>query len=190
MLLRVLFADSLYTLFLFFSSPLLFLRSSLQTGFRVGYLACGNSDIVSRVGKVQGQITSCSSSISQYAAIAALTKLQREFRTGLVNTLDQTRHLLLKALRDIPRVSFLEPRGAFYVLLHISAYFGSTSAKGRAIPDSDALCMYLLEEHHVALVPGSAFGAPECLRISYASSDEIVLAGAEKLRKGLAELTK
>jgi len=165
-------------------------KGYVMTGFRVGYLAAGNSEIAARVNKVQGQITSCASSISQHAALAALTKLGPEFRTNLVATLTQTRGLLLAALRAIPNVTFLEPEGAFYVLLDVHKYFGSTGTDGRAIPDSDALCMYLLEVYQVALVPGSAFGAPECLRISYASSDEIVLAGADALKRGLSELTR
>ena len=165
-------------------------KGYVMTGFRVGYLAAGNTAIAARVNKVQGQITSCSSSISQYAAIAALTQLPPEFRTSLRATLAQTRDVLLRALRDIPRVHFLEPQGAFYVLLDVSAYFGSRTAAGHLIADSDALCLYLLEQHTVALVPGSAFGAPKCLRISYASSDNIVLQGADKLKKGLMELTQ
>jgi aspartate/glutamate/aspartate-prephenate aminotransferase len=165
-------------------------KGYVMTGFRVGYVATGNSDIAARINKVQGQVTSCASSISQHAALAALTKLEPEFRTGLVATLSQTRNLLLAALRSIPHVSFVEPQGAFYVLLDVHKYFGTNGTDGRAIPDSDALCMYLLEVYHVALVPGSAFGAPECLRISYASSDDIVLAGADALKRGLSELTR
>lgn len=214
-----------------------FSKGYVMTGFRVGYIAAGNTAIAEMCAKVQGQITSCASSLSQHAALAALTAVPDAFRTGLVSTLSQTRALLLDALRAIPRLPFLEPRGAFYVLLDCSAYFATKGTDGRTISDrsadtqneirarvvepglavglreqstqfvavvvcvcvsvcvrllsicSDSLCVYLLEVYHVALVPGSAFGAPSCLRVSYASSDDIVVAGAAAIKRALAELT-
>ena len=164
-----------------------FSKSFAMTGFRVGYLASGDVEVARAANKIQGQITSCASSVSQHAAIAAL-QLGPEFRTNLVSTLAVTRGLLLQALRSIPRLSFQEPQGAFYVLLDVSAYFGSEGRDGRRIKNSDDLCMYLLDQYKVALVPGSAFGAPDCLRISYASSDEIVVAGAKAIKSALEEL--
>ena len=207
-----------------------FSKGYVMTGFRVGYIACGNTELTRLANKVQGQVTSCASSLSQHAALAALTKLGPEFRASLVHTLSVTRGLLLQALRAIPNLSFVEPQGAFYVLIDCSAYFGGKGKDGRIIQDryapvhnaqapvavakamrmgarrtehsrslvrscsvcvlcSDSLCVYLLEQYRVALVPGSAFGAPNCLRISYASSDEIVMAGVKAISSALQEIT-
>jgi len=112
-----------------------FSKGYVMTGFRVGFVAAGNATVAEMCAKVQGQITSCASSLSQHAALAALTALPDSFRTGLVATLSQTRTLLLDALRSIPRLPFLEPRGAFYVLLDCSAYFGTKGTDGRTISD-------------------------------------------------------
>jgi aspartate/methionine/tyrosine aminotransferase len=109
-------------------------KGYVMTGFRVGFVAA-SSEIISRINKVQGQITSCASSISQHAALAALTKLPASFRSDLVATLTQTRSLLLAALRDIPRLHFLQPNGAFYVLVDVHEYFGAKGKGGKEIND-------------------------------------------------------
>jgi len=165
-------------------------KGYVMTGFRVGYIAAGNRSIAAMCNKIQGQTTSCCSSISQHAALAALTQLPPTFQQDLRNALTNTRQLLLDGLSAIPDLRFTKPQGAFYVLVDVSAYYGRKTAQGKIITDSESLCMYLLEQHGVAVVPGSALGAPRTLRISYASSDDIVQKGVAAIKKGLEALTR
>ena len=97
------------------------------------------------------------------------------------------RDLLLKELNNIPGFKCNIPQGAFYIFPDISYYFGKRY-KTEIIDNSDDLCMYLLNEAHVALVAGSAFGNPECIRISYAASDEKLIEASRRIKEKLAEL--
>ena len=95
--------------------------------------------------------------------------------------------MLLKLLREIPGIAVNEPKGAFYIFANFSAYFGKMNGSQKLV-NCDDLCDYILNEAHVALVPGSAFGNPNCIRISYAASEEQLKEAIERIRKALKKL--
>jgi aspartate/methionine/tyrosine aminotransferase len=129
--------------------------------------------IIKAAARLQGQISSCASSISQHAGIAAL-RTHDELMGKHVAELRAKRDLGLELLRAIPGVTVPTPEGAFYLLPDVSAYFGRTAADGTLVDSAEALCIHLLKSHKVALVPGEAFGAPNTIRLSYAATmDEI-----------------
>ena len=158
-----------------------------MTGFRLGYVAAP-SHVAALCNKVQGQITSCASSISQHAGIAALTMDSAAFSRNMCDRLLAKRDMVLSVLRSIPDVTLSTPKGAFYAMPDVSAYFGRYNRAGERVSSSDDVCVWLLREYKVALVPGSAFGAPRTVRISYASDESEVRAGVTGLKKCLEEL--
>lgn len=160
-------------------------KSHAMTGWRVGFLVAP-LHVAKAVSKLQSQSTSCITSFVQPACVAALTGDQgptREMRGHF----DRRRKLMVKLLRAIDGVTCVEPMGAFYAFPNMSAFLGKSGPKGE-IKDDVALASYLLEEHGVALVPGSAFGAPGFMRLSYATSDEIIEDGIARIARGLAAL--
>lgn len=163
-----------------------FSKSFAMTGWRLGYLA-GPEWLVKAAAKVQGQVTSAPCSISQKAGIAAL-KMDKEPIVEMVKAFRERRDFVLADLQAIPGIVCPKPEGAFYLFPDCSAYFGRMTASGRKIDDAQALCLYLLEEYHVALVPGDAFGSPAGIRISYAASPDDLHEALRRIRKGLAEL--
>lgn len=157
-----------------------------MTGWRIGYLA-GPEWLVKACTKLQGQMTSGASSISMRAALKALTGDQScvgEMRDAFL----RRRDLILDHISRIEGVRCPTPGGAFYVFPDLSAYIGK-DFNGRKIDTDMDLCIYLLEEGHIATVPGSAFGAPGCVRISYANSDENLEKAMQRLKNSLAALT-
>lgn len=138
-----------------------------MTGWRIGYIAAPQ-EIADACVKMQGQFTSATSSIAQRAALAALQADPSEM-DYMKEAFEERRAKVGEWLREIPGLKVNQPEGAFYFFPDVSALFGS-SIGDRKINDAADLCMYLLEEALVALVPGDAFGSPECIRISYASS--------------------
>lgn len=159
-----------------------------MTGWRLGYMA-SNSLLAKACDKLQGQITSGTSSISQKAAVAALLadpstsadliEMQQAFK--------RRRDIVLDQLRQISGIRVNEPKGAFYVFPDVSAYYGK-SFNGMRIDSSDDMCDYLLQQAHVALVQGSAFGDPNCIRISYAAAEELILEALGRIRNALEVL--
>lgn len=145
-----------------------FSKAFAMTGFRLGYLAAPQS-LARACTTLQSQFTSCASSVGQAAGVAALTEVKGPWLKEKVKELKQKRDLCLARLEDMPGVKVhVPPQGAFYVLPDISSYFGG---------DDVAFCKELLAEQKLALVPGSSFGAPGTVRISYATSfDELNLA--------------
>ena len=157
-----------------------------MTGWRIGYLA-GPEWLIKACTKLQGQMTSGANSIAMRAALIALTGDQScvsEMRDAFL----RRRDLILKHISQMDGVRCPVPGGAFYVFPDLSAYIGK-SFNGRKIETDMDLCIYLLEEGHIATVPGSAFGAPGCVRISYANSDENLEKAMQRLKKSLAALT-
>lgn len=156
-----------------------------MTGWRLGYMAA-NTTIAKACEKLQGQFTSAPSSISQRAAITALT-------TDLKPTLEmaeaftQRRKRVLEIVQNIPGLVTATPEGAFYIFPDVSAYFGK-SFKGEVLANADDICMYLLNTAHVSTVTGRAFGMPKHIRISFANSLEKIEIGFERIRAALAEL--
>lgn len=142
-------------------------KSFCMTGWRVGW-ALAHPDLVKACAKIQGQSTSNINSITQKAAIAALTgpwTLVDEMKTAFV----RRRDLALGIIRSWPGVTCAKPDGAFYLFPVVEKYYTPQ------MPDSAAMCTRLLEEAGVALVPGSAFGDDRCVRFSYAVADEVLV---------------
>ena len=163
-----------------------FSKAYAMTGWRLGYMAADPA-IVKAAAKIQGQTTSAPCSVSQKAGIAAL-EMDKRYVTDMVRRFRARRDFVLERLRAIDGVRCPRPEGAFYLFPDISRYLGSTSASGREIQTSEDLCFYLLEEFHVALVPGGAFGDPRGLRISYAASMADLKEAMDRIARGLSEL--
>lgn len=139
--------------------------------------------------KLQGQISSCACSISQHAGVAALRTPDAELDAHVAE-LRAKRDLALELLRAIPGVTVPTPQGAFYLLPDLSAYLGRRTVAGEVLPTAEALCIHLLREYKVALVPGEAFGAPSTLRISYAATHDEIRDAITKLSTCLLALAK
>lgn len=163
-----------------------FSKAFAMTGWRLGYMAAPQP-IADASAKIQGQFTSAPSSISQKAGVAALN-MDLEPVHDMVTAFRRRRDRVLKHLRQIDGLRCPTPEGAFYLYPDVSAFFGTETPDGETIENSEDLCFYLLEEHHVALVPGTAFGAPEGLRLSYASSMEDLETALARIETGLAAL--
>lgn len=161
-------------------------KAYAMTGYRIGFMA-GPEWLAKACTKLQGQVTSGATSVAMQAALAAYTGDQSclaEMNAAFL----RRRDLVLGHLAEIEGVKCPTPGGAFYVFPDMSHYFGK-SADGRKIGDSMDLAIYLLEVGHIATVPGSAFGAEGCLRISYANSDENLEKAMARLKKALAALS-
>jgi aspartate aminotransferase/aspartate/glutamate/aspartate-prephenate aminotransferase len=163
-----------------------FSKAFAMTGWRLGYMAAPQP-IAEASAKIQGQFTSAPSSVSQKAGVAALN-MDLEPVHEMVAAFRRRRDHVLEHLRGIDGVRCPTPQGAFYLYPDVSAFFGAETPDGETIEDSSDLCFYLLEEHHVALVPGTAFGAPDGMRLSYASSMEDLKTALKRIEAGLTAL--
>lgn len=160
-------------------------KAYAMTGWRIGYIAAPEW-IVKGCNKLQGQYTSGPCSISQRAAIAAYTQSQacvEEMRQAF----QRRRDLMVKLAKDIHGLEVIEPKGAFYLFPKCNYFFGK-STDGYYIKNSTDLSMYLLEKAHVATVGGDAFGEPNCLRMSYATSDENIQKAFRRIKNALEQL--
>lgn len=158
-----------------------------MTGWRLGYLAA-SKPIAEACNKIQGQFTSGSNSITQRAAMVAMDA-DPAILKDMVTQFEKRRDLVLSYLQRIPNIKFNVPTGAFYLFPDVSAYFGTRFGQ-YTVNNGHDLCMYLLQEAHVALVDGSGFGAPNCIRLSYATSEELLAQAMERIIKALAKLEK
>ncbi len=157
-----------------------------MTGWRLGYIAAP-VEIAKACDKIQGQFTSGANAVTQRAAIAALTGDLRPTHE-MVNKFKERRHIVMQLVKQIPGIVCSEPPGAFYIFPDVSTYFGKTTAGGKIISNADDLCMYFLNDAHVSVVTGKAFGEPNCIRISFANSTENIEKGFVKIKKALGEL--
>ena len=160
-------------------------KAYAMTGWRIGYIAAPEW-IVKGCNKLQGQYTSGPCSISQRAAIAAYTQSQacvEEMRQAF----QRRRDLMVKLAKDIHGLEVIEPKGTFYLFPKCNYFFGK-STDGYYIKNSTDLSMYLLEKAHVATVGGDAFGEPNCLRMSYATSDENIQEAFRRIKNALEQL--
>lgn len=156
-----------------------------MTGWRIGYIGASKW-IAAACDKIQGQFTSGTCSIAQKAAKAAVTAnpgVTREMKEAFL----RRRDLVLEKLSEIDGLKLNEPKGAFYVFPDVSSYFGK-SHHNEVIENATDLSMYLLNEASVALVTGEAFGANDCIRISYATSDNLLLEAIDRIKKALSKL--
>lgn len=158
-------------------------KAFAMTGWRIGYIGAPEW-IAKACNKMQGQITSGANCIAQRATIAALQAPPSEIKY-MVEEFEQRRDLILQLLGEIPGLKLNRPEGAFYVFPDVSAYFGKILA-GTPINDANDVALYILEKAHVATVSGAAFGAPNCIRISYAASQEEIKTAIGRIQKALA----
>lgn len=160
-------------------------KAYAMTGWRIGFLAAADW-IVKGCNKLQGQYTSGPGSISQIASIEAYNGSQEPVEE-MRKAFERRRDLIVKLAKDIPGLEVNIPEGAFYLFPKCSSFYGK-SYNGQTINDSDDLAMYLLTEAHVAAVGGTSFGAPECFRMSYATSDENIIEAMRRIKEALAKL--
>jgi aspartate aminotransferase len=156
-----------------------------MTGWRLGYIGAPVW-IVKAVNKLQGQFTSGVCSITQRAALAAISGKDSS-REMMRDAFLRRRDLICKLLKDVKGFKVKVPQGAFYVLPEISHYLGKSDGETR-IKTSDDLAMYLLDKAQVALVGGDSFGAPNCIRISYATSDDLLIEAVKRIKEALEKL--
>lgn len=166
-----------------------FSKAFAMTGWRLGYIA-GPKHFVSACNKLQSQFTSGASSISQKAAVAALGlgHAGGEAVANMVKAFRERRDFLVESFGEIDGVKISEPRGAFYLFIDLSSYYGVEVDGFGTVNNSESLCRYLLDKAQVALVPGDAFGDDTCIRISYAASLSTLQAAVERIKKALVTL--
>lgn len=160
-------------------------KAFAMTGWRVGYLAA-NAEIAKACIKMQGQYTSATSGISQMATKAAMEASPDQVQF-MIEAFRQRREIMINGLSQINGFICNRPEGAFYLFPKVSDLFGKSTA-GRTIENATDLSMYLLDEAHVATVPGSAFGADEYIRLSYAASEEDLHKAIGRIKNAIDQL--
>tara|TARA_R110002051_G_scaffold241712_1_gene302128 strand:+ start:98477 stop:99670 length:1194 start_codon:yes stop_codon:yes gene_type:complete len=157
-------------------------KAFAMTGWRIGYI--GAPTYIARAcNKLQGQVTSGANCIAQRAVITALLEPVSKI-SYMVDKFKERRKLILGLLKDIPGFICNEPEGAFYVFPNVTAYFGKT-LNGTKITNSSDLSMYLLEAANVATVAGDSFGNNNCIRISYAASEDQIIEALARIKKAV-----
>jgi aspartate aminotransferase len=154
-------------------------KSWAMTGWRIGW-TLAPENVTAAITRLQSQQTSNPCSISQYAAIAALTGPQEAIGEMLTH-FQERREYVLNRLRSMPGLTFADPGGAFYAFFNVSSHFGRELPGGVTVENSSDFCTALLENAHVALVTGDAFGAPGYVRLSFATSMDILKSGLDAL---------
>jgi aspartate aminotransferase len=142
-----------------------------MTGWRLGYTGCPDKESADAIKRIQDQSTTGTTTFAQYGGITALEESQ-ECVQNMRAAFDERRRYIVKALNDMPGVTCLDPQGAFYVFPNVAAW---------KIPTFE-LAMKLLDEAHVAIVPGAAFGAEGYIRISFATSLDDLKEAVKRLR--------
>ena len=161
-------------------------KAFAMTGWRIGY-AAGPKDLIAAMSNIQGQSTSNPTSISQKAAVAGLQG-GSSFFDDMVKDLRPKRDLVVEQLNSIPGVTCPTPSGAFYAYPNVSGLLGRRHSKGTIATPAD-LATYLLQEAHLACVPGEPFGSPLHLRLSYTPTMETVQKGMERFRSAVQALS-
>ncbi|MCC9073074.1 pyridoxal phosphate-dependent aminotransferase [Flavobacterium sp. F-65] len=157
-------------------------KAFAMTGYRVGYI--GAPEFIAKAcTKIQGQVTSGANSVAQRATITAVDA-DPSVLNHMVKAFHGRRDLVVGLLKEIPGVKINVPEGAFYVFPDVSSFFGKT-LKGTEIKDANDLSMYLLGEANVATVTGDAFGNPNCIRFSYATSEDILKEALRRIKEAL-----
>ena len=160
-------------------------KAYAMTGWRIGFVA-GPEWLVKGINKLQGQYTSGPCSVSQKAAEAAYTGTQEPVEL-MRQAFERRRDLIVKLAKEVPGFEVNHPQGAFYLFPKCDSFYGKKDGD-RIINSADDLAMYLLEVGHVACVGGTSFGAPECIRMSYATSDENIVEAIRRIKETLARL--
>ncbi|MEG0283903.1 MAG: pyridoxal phosphate-dependent aminotransferase [Erysipelotrichales bacterium] len=162
-----------------------FSKTYAMTGYRIGY-AAGPIEVIKAMTNLQAHLTSNSTSVVQYGAIAALNE-EQELVEEMVEEFKERRNLAFKLLSEINDLKYEEVEGAFYIMLDVSSYFNKTY-NSTIINNVDDMSMYLLEEAHVALVSGKAFKSENHLRFSYSNSKENIEKGIKQIKRALDNL--
>ena len=158
-----------------------------MTGWRVGFIGAPLW-LAKACNKIQGQTTSATCSIAQKAAEKAMLAEPKSATNKMRKTFLMRRDLIINLVKSIPNIKCNVPQGAFYIFPDISYYIGK-SFKDIKINSANDLCMYLLNKAHVACVSGEAFGNPECIRISYATSDNKIIEAIKRIKNQLSKLS-
>lgn len=157
-------------------------KAFAMTGWRIGYI--GAPEFIAKAcTKMQGQVTSGANSIAQRATIAAVDADPSVLK-DMVSAFNRRRDLVVDLIREIEGLKINVPEGAFYVFPDVSSFFGKT-LRGTLINNADDFSMYLLAEANVATVTGDAFGNPECIRISYATSEDQLIEALRRIKEAL-----
>ena len=157
-------------------------KAFAMTGWRIGYM--GAPEFIAKAcTKMQGQVTSGANSIAQRATITAVDA-DPKVLNEMVAAFKNRRDLVVGLTKNIPGLKLNVPEGAFYVFPDVSSYFGKT-LRGKLINNADDFSMYLLSEANVATVTGDAFGNPDCIRISYATSEELLTEAFKRIKEAL-----
>ncbi|WP_413511614.1 pyridoxal phosphate-dependent aminotransferase [Myroides odoratus] len=157
-------------------------KAFAMTGYRIGYI--GAPEFIAKACiKMQGQVTSGANTIAQRATIAAVNADPIVLK-DMVQAFKNRRDLVVKLLRDIPGIKVNVPEGAFYLFPDVSSFFGQTF-QGITIKDANDLSMYLLDKAYVATVTGDAFGNPNCIRLSYATSEDQLIEALRRMKEAL-----
>lgn len=157
-----------------------------MTGWRLGYMG-GPEWLIGACNKVQGQFTSGANAFGQMAASIALTSDMTE-SSKMAEAYLKRKKLVQDLLAQIPGVKVNDPQGAFYIFPDISSYFGKSNGDLK-INNSDDLAEYILTDSHVAVVTGAAFGEEDCIRISYATSEEKLTEACQRIKQSLSKLS-
>lgn len=158
-----------------------------MTGWRLGYVAA-DKKISKLMGSIQSHITSNTNSITQYAAIAALNGPDDD-QKAMVLEFDKRRNYMLKRISEMKDISCIEPSGAFYVMINIQEFYGKF-INGKKINNSVEFSALLLDEEKVAVVPGAGFGAHNYVRLSYATSMDIIKKGLDRIESFIKKIEK
>ena len=156
-----------------------------MTGWRLGYIAA-STEVAKACEKLQGQFTSGTNSITQKAAVVALTEDLRPSQE-MVEEFARRRKRVMELVAEIPGIKCTEPEGAFYIFPDVSAYYGKSDGTTTVANAAD-LCMYLLNTAHVSSVMGDAFGEPKCVRFSFANSMQKIEEGWKRIKEALSRL--
>lgn len=158
-------------------------KAFAMTGWRIGYL--GAPEFIAKACiKMQGQVTSGANSIAQRATKAAVEAAPSAIKY-MVDAFESRRGIVYQLLSEIPGFKLTMPEGAFYFFPDVSDYFGKT-LRGQEIKDANDFAMYLLGEANVATVTGDAFGNPNCIRLSYATSEEQLREAIKRIKEALS----
>ena len=160
-------------------------KAFAMTGYRIGYIAAPLW-LAKAANKLQGQYTSGPCSVSQIASVAALNA-PLDTVQAMVEQFNKRRDLVLAKLAEIPGVKTSKPDGAFYVFPDISSFFGKSDGTV-TINNADDMGLFILSNAFTGVVSGEAFGAPECIRISYAASEADLTKSLDRIKAALATL--
>lgn len=162
-----------------------FSKGYAMTGWRVGYI-CAPLFIAKACEKFQGQFTSGGTGIAQRAALAAIVGDQGPTQE-MADAYLKRRDLVLGLLENIPGIRTHVPEGAFYFFPDVSSFFGKSNGDHK-VENADDFCIYILNEAHVSLVTGGAFGSPNCVRLSYAASEDELVDALTRIKEAVARL--